>query len=101
MIPVEYYLYISLALFVIGMMTVFIRKNAIVILMGIELMLNAANINLVAFSKFDGQEIDGQLFTLFVIMIAAAEMTVALAIIVKAVRTFNTANVDEFNKLKG
>ena len=101
MIPVEYYLYISLALFVIGMMTVFIRKNAIVILMGIELMLNAANINLVAFSKFDGQEIDGQLFTLFVIMIAAAEMTVALAIIVKVVRTFNTANVDEFNKLKG
>ncbi len=82
-------------------MTVLIRKNAIVILMGIELMLNAANINLVAFSKFDGVELDGQLFALFVIVIAAAEAAVALAIIVKAVRTFNTVNVDEFNKLKG
>ncbi len=101
MIPVSYYLYISTALFVIGMMTVLIRKNAIVILMGIELMLNAANINLVAFSKFDGVELDGQLFALFVIVIAAAEAAVALAIIVKAVRTFNTVNVDEFNKLKG
>jgi NADH-quinone oxidoreductase subunit K len=101
MIPVTYYLYISVALFVIGMMTVLIRKNAIVILMGIELMLNAANINLVAFSKFDGVELDGQLFALFVIVIAAAEAAVALAIIVKAVRTFNTVNVDEFNKLKG
>ena len=101
MIPLSYYLYISAALFIIGLMTVFMRKNAIVILMGIELMLNAANINLVAFSKFDGKELDGQVFALFVIVIAAAEAAVALAIIVKAVRAFGTANVDEFNQLKG
>ncbi len=101
MIPVIYFLYISIALFVIGLVTVLVRKNAIVILMGVELMLNATNINLVAFDKYYGSKMDGQMFSLFVIVVAAAEATVALAIIIKAVRAFGTTNVDEFDKLKG
>ncbi len=97
----EYYLYIAAALFCIGLMTIMLRRNVISVLMGIELMLNAANLNLVAFSQQDQQFHDGQMFAMFVIVIAAAEAAVALAIVLKMVRTFRTTNVDEVKSLKG
>jgi NADH:ubiquinone oxidoreductase subunit K len=100
MIPLEHFLYISAALFCIGIIAVITRKNAIVVLMGIELMLNAANINLVAFSRFD-PGIQGQLFSLFVIVIAAAEAAVALAIILRVYNYYKTSDLDEVNELKG
>ncbi len=75
------------------------KRNIIVVLAGIELILNAANINFVAFSTQDGM-LKGQLFALFVMVIAAAEATVALAIIVQVYKHFKTSNLDELNKLK-
>ncbi len=99
MIPLEHYLLISAALFCIGVAIVVTKKNIIIILVGIELILNAANINFVAFSQFD-KGLDGQIFALFVMIVAAAEASVALAIIVQVYRYFKTSNLDEINKLK-
>lgn len=101
MIPVEHYIILSAALFAVGLITVIIKKNAIVVLMGIEFMLNAANINLVVFSRLDKDIYNGQIFSLFVIVLAAAEAAVALAIIIHVYRHFGTSNVDEVNRLKG
>src|SRR5690349_2661957 len=101
MIPLEHFLFIAAALFCIGMMIVTTKKNVIVVLMGIELILNSANINLVAFSQYDQQLLQGNMFALFVIVIAAAEAAVALAIILKVYHYFSTANIDEIDKLKG
>jgi len=78
-----------------------VKKNIIAILMGIELMFNAANINLVALSQYDAAQIEGQILTLFIVIIAAAEAAIALAIIVKVVRSYQTTDIDELNKLKG
>jgi NADH-quinone oxidoreductase subunit K len=97
----DFFLYVSAILFVTGVMIVIIKRNAIVILMGIELMLNGANLNLVAFSRHDPDLLAGNMFALFVIVVAAAEAAVALAIILKVYQQFNTANVDEINDLKG
>lgn len=93
------YLILSAALFCIGIYLIITRKNAIVILMGIELMLNAANINLVAFSRM-GIYQEGQLFTLFVITVAVAETAIGLAIILKTYRLFKTTDTDSLNELK-
>ncbi|WP_026210255.1 NADH-quinone oxidoreductase subunit NuoK [Flexithrix dorotheae] len=101
MIPIEHFLYISGALFCIGLTVVLVKKNAIVVLMGIELMLNAANLNLVAFSQYDAQLIQGQMFSLFVIVIAAAEAAVGLAIILKVYHFFQSADLDDIKELKG
>ena len=81
------------------MTIVITKRNIIVVLAGIELILNAANINLVAFSTQDGM-IKGQMFALFVMVVAAAEATVALAIVVQIYRQFKTSNLDEISKLK-
>ena len=89
-----------MALFSIGVIGVLTRRNAIIIFMCIELMLNAANINLVAFSKFDAVMIQGQMFALFVIVIAAAEASVGLAIVLRVYELFKTANLDEIDKMK-
>ena len=97
---IDIYLYLAALLFVIGLVIVMTKRNAVIVLMGIELMLNAANINLVAFAKYD-PSIKGQLFALFVIIIAASEAAVALAIVFRAVKYFKTTNLDEINKLKG
>ncbi|HWZ21226.1 MAG TPA: NADH-quinone oxidoreductase subunit NuoK, partial [Cytophagaceae bacterium] len=86
-------------LFSIGVAIVVTKRNIIVVLAGIELILNAANINFVAFSTQDGM-LKGQLFALFVIVIAAAEATIALAIVVQVYKHFKTSNLDEINKLK-
>lgn len=101
MIPIGHFLILSAALFATGLMIVMIKKNAIVILIGIELMLNAANINLVAFSRLDPSLNSGQIFTLFVIVIAAAEAAIALAIILNVYRQFGESEIDKINQLKG
>ena len=83
----------------IGVAIVITKRNSIVVLAGIELILNAANINFVAFSTQDGM-IKGQLFALFIMVIAATEATVALAIVVQVYKHFKTSNLDEISKLK-
>lgn len=100
MIPLNNFLLIAALLFSIGLAIVVTKRNAIFVLMGIELMLNAVNLNLIAFSQNDPNKIQGQLFSLFVIVIAAAEITIALAIIIKVYHYFNTIDLDNVNELK-
>ena len=100
MIPLQHFLIIGIALFSIGMTTVIIKKNAIFVLLGIELMLNGANVNLIGFSRYDPQ-IQGQIFALFVIVVAAAEAAVGLAIIFKVYQYFNSSNLDKPTELNG
>ena len=100
--PVNSYLFllVGAALFSIGLAIVLLKRHAIVVLMGIELMLNAVNINLVTFSQYDPVRLQGQLFALFVMVVAAAESAVALAIIIQVYRHFRTAQLDELSELK-
>jgi NADH:ubiquinone oxidoreductase subunit K len=99
-IPVEHYLIVAAALFCIGLAIAITKKHVIGILLGIELMLNAVNINLVAFSRHDPERIAGQLFALFVIVVAAAEVTIGLAIILRVYGHFRTVDPDKLNELK-
>lgn len=101
MIPIDHYIILSAILLCIGLVAVIIKKNAIVVLMGIELILNAANINLVAFSRYDATLIQGQVFSLFVIVIAAAEASVAMAIVFKVYNYYKTSTLNEVDDLKG
>ena len=100
MIPVSYYIILSAILFTLGAICVLIRRNAIVIFMGIELMLNAANLAFVAFAN-QYQVLSGQIFVFFVITVAAAEVAVGLALIVTIFRTKKSIDVDQLNSLKG
>jgi NADH-quinone oxidoreductase subunit K len=100
MIAIQNYLVISALLFSIGLAVVVTKRNAILILMGIELMLNAVNLNMVAFSQYDPNRLQGQMFALFIMVIAAAEVTVALAIILKIYDYFKNIDLDEINSLK-
>ncbi len=100
MIPLENYLFLSLVLFCIGLFILVLKKNAIVSLMGIELMLNAANINFVAFSQHDSK-LQGQIFSLFVIVVAAAETAVLLSILLKVYQHFRTIHLEDINQMKG
>ncbi len=95
-----HYLIISGLLFSLGTYAILTRRNAIMVLMGIELVLNAANINFVAFSRYVANSLDGQIVAVFVIILAAAEAAIALAIILNIYQNFNTVNVDELNKLR-
>ena len=96
------YLSIASILFSLGVFAIITRKNAVAILMGVELVLNAANINFIAFNRFSGlNNLDGQVFSIFVIVLAAAEAAVALAIIINLFKNYDTVNIDEANKLKG
>ncbi|MBN2318192.1 MAG: NADH-quinone oxidoreductase subunit NuoK [Acidobacteria bacterium] len=97
----SHYLVISAALFSFGIMCVLTRKNAINVLMGIELILNAANLNLIAFSKFSTGNIDGQIFAIFIIVVAAAEAAVGLAIVLSMYRILRSVNLDRADTLKG
>ncbi|MBM2839093.1 MAG: nuoK [Deltaproteobacteria bacterium] len=99
MVPQEHYLVLSAILFAIGAIGVLVRRNAIVIFMCIELMLNAVNISLVAFSK-QMNSIDGQVFVFFIMTVAAAEAAIGLAIMVSLFRNKETLNVDEINLMK-
>lgn len=97
------YLFISLVLFCLGLYGVMTRRNGVAVLMGVELILNSANLNFVAFNRFGGlsELLPGQIFALFVIVMAAAEAAVALAIIINLFKTFQTVNVDEAQEMKG
>ena len=103
MTPLSGYLLVSAALFCIGLAGALTRRNAIMVLIGIELMLNAANLNFIAFWRFSEtpETQTGLMFALFSIAIAAAEAAVGLALIIAIYRHFKTANVDEINSLKG
>lgn len=94
------YLIVGAALFCLGLFGVITRRNAIAVLMGIELILNSANLNFIAFSRFGGMNLSGHVFALFVIAMAAAEAAVALAIIINIYNLFHTINVDEASQLK-
>ena len=103
MTPLHYYLLLSALLFCIGLVGALARRNAIMVLIGIELMLNAANLNFIAFWRFgpNPEALQGVLFVLFSIAIAAAEAAVGLALIISIYRHYRTANVDEFDSMKG
>jgi NADH-quinone oxidoreductase subunit K len=99
-VTVEWYLALSVILFSIGALGVLLRRNAIIIFMSIEMMLNAANLLFVAFARHL-QDIDGQVLVFFVITVAAAEVAVGLALIVTIFRTKQSINIDEINLMKG
>lgn len=99
MIPLEYYLLLSAFLFCCGVLGVVVRRNAIVVFMSIELMLNSVNLTLVAYSSFLG-DVTGQMIVFFVLVVAAAEAAVGLAIIISLFRNKQTVNIDELNILK-
>lgn len=97
---IEPYVMLSVVLFVLGVMGVMLRRSALLIFMSIELMLNAANLSLVAFASYWGQT-TGQIFVFFVIAVAAAEVAVGLAMIVAIFRTKQSINVDDLHQMEG
>ena len=102
MIPLSWYLVVAAALFSIGVYGVLTRRNAVGVLMGVELMLNAVNLNLVAFWRYvTPTKMTGQVFAIIVITVAAAEAAVGLALVIAAYRTRRTVNVEELDTLKG
>lgn len=100
MVPLSYYIGLSAILFTIGALGVLIRRNPLVIFMSVELMLNAANLAMVAFTRVR-VIIEGQILVFFVMTVAAAEVAVGLALIVAIFRTKNSIDIDEMNSLKG
>jgi NADH:ubiquinone oxidoreductase subunit K len=96
----SYYLLVGAFLFSIGIAMVVVKRNVIMVLMGIELMMNAVNINLVAFGRND-PNIQGQMFALFVIVVAVCEAVIALALVLKVFEHFRTIDLDKINELKG
>ncbi len=99
-VGLTHFLFISVALFSLGMYGVITRKNAVMVLMGIELILNSANINFIAFAKFGNFGLQGQIIALFVIVLAAAEAAIALAIVINIYKTITNINVDEIDSLR-
>ena len=100
MIPVSYYVGLSAVLFLIGALGVLIRRNPIVIFMSVELMLNSANLVLVAYAR-EYAEVNGQILVFFVMTVAAAEVAVGLALIVAIFRTRKSIDIDQMNTMKG
>jgi len=100
MVPIDYYIVLSAILFTVGAMGVLVRRNPLVIFMSVELMLNAANLAMVAFTRIY-TVLEGQIFVFFVMTVAAAEVAVGLALIVAIFRTRRSINIDEMNQLKG
>jgi NADH-quinone oxidoreductase subunit K len=98
-VGLEHYLVVSVALFSLGLLGVLVRRNLLVIYMSLELMLNAANLALVAFSRFNNN-LDGQVMVFFIITVAAAEVAVGLALIVALFRKRQTAHVEDLTALK-
>jgi NADH-quinone oxidoreductase subunit K len=99
-VGLEHFLVVSAILFSLGIYAVVTRKNAIMVLMGIELILNSANINFIAFSKYSVGDLIGHLVAIFVIILAAAEAAIAIAIILNIYKNFLTVNIDEVDNLK-
>ncbi len=100
MVDLNTYLVIGALLFSLGLFGVITRRNGVAVLMGVELILNAANVNFVAFARFGGMDLSGHVFSLFVIILAAAEAAVALAIILNIYNNMGTINIDEADQLK-
>jgi len=102
MVPLTWYLLLAAALFCIGLFGVLARKNAVAVLMGVELMLNAVNINLIAFWRYTGlSQLVGQAFAVFVITVAAAEAAVGVALFIAIYRQRNTVDVEALDEMKG
>ena len=99
-IGLNHFLFISIVLFTLGVYAMLSRRNAVAVLMGVELILNAANINFIAFSRYGGININGQMTSIFVIVIAAAEAAVALAIVLNIFKTFKSVNPAEVDSLR-
>lgn len=99
-IGLNHYLIVSAVLFVLGLFGIITRKNAIMVLMSMELILNSANINFIAFAKYGGMNFDGHIAAMFVIVLAAAEVAVALAIVLNIYHNFSHVNIDEVNSMK-
>ncbi|HOJ17505.1 MAG TPA: NADH-quinone oxidoreductase subunit NuoK [Ignavibacteriaceae bacterium] len=99
-VGLNHFLIVSGILFSLGIFAIVTRKNAIMVLMGIEFILNASNINFIAFSKFGNFGVQGEVIALFVIVLAACEAAIALAIVLNIYKQFTTVNVDEINNLK-
>ncbi len=99
-VGLTHFLVISVVLFSLGMYGVITRKNAVMVLMGIELILISANINFIAFAKFGNFGLQGQIMALFVIVLAAAEAAIALAIVINIYKTITNINVDEIDSLR-
>lgn len=100
MVPVTWYIALSATLFVIGLSGVLMRRNIVIMLMSIELILNSVNINLVAFSYYH-QNLNGQIFAVFTITVAAAEVAVALGILIALIKNRRTIKIDELDTMKG
>jgi NADH-quinone oxidoreductase subunit K len=100
MLPITYYLGLSAILFIIGALGVLVRRNAIIIFMSVELMLNAANLVFVAYARYLNS-MNGQIFVFFIMAVAAAEVAVGLALIVAIFHTKQSIDVDEISNLKG
>ncbi|MGC8837448.1 MAG: NADH-quinone oxidoreductase subunit NuoK [Anaerolineae bacterium] len=102
MVPLSWYLLVAAALFCIGLYGALARRNGVAVLMGVELMLNAVNLNLVAFWRYVApHDLAGQVFAIFVITVAAAEAAVGLAILLSIYRSRETVNVEEIDEMKG
>ena len=99
MVPASYYLVLSAILFTLGAVGVLLRRNALVMFMAVEMMLNAVNLTFLTYSRFL-QNLDGQVFVLFVMAVAAAEVAVGLAIVIALFRHKETTDVDKWNLLK-
>lgn len=100
-IGLVHYLTLSAVLFTLGIVVVVSRRNAIAVLMGLEMLLNAAGLNFVAFNKYSAPErLDGQIFTIFIIILAAAEAATALAIVLNVYHQLNSVNVDDAHELR-
>jgi NADH-quinone oxidoreductase subunit K len=100
-VGLTHFLAVSLLVFLLGLFCVLTRRNAIGILMGVELILNSANINYLAFARYSAGNYDGQIFALFVIMLAAAEAAIGLAIVLGIYQTFHTIDVEATETLRG
>jgi NADH-quinone oxidoreductase subunit K len=100
-VSVQHFVVLSAILFATGLFCVVTRRNALGILMGIELILNSANVNYVAFARYSQSGYDGQIFSIFVIMLAAAEAAIGLAIVLGIYQTFETIDVDATDRLRG
>ncbi|MBP6049586.1 MAG: NADH-quinone oxidoreductase subunit NuoK [Chitinophagales bacterium] len=98
-IPIQWYIFLSITLFCIGVLGVLFRRNAIIIFMCVELMLNAANLLMVAFSRYLG-DTGGQVFVFFVMVVAAAEVAVGLAILMMIFKNTKSTDIDTLNRLK-
>lgn len=101
MIPSTHLLAVGAVMFVLGLFALLTRRNAVAAFMGIELMLNAANLNFVAFNQARPEALDGQVAAVFVIMLAAAEFAVALALVLSLYQTFRSVHLDEADEMKG